>query len=226
MQITRRDFIKVGAAGTGAAAVTSLGFDAQSAIEVKQSLRIAGAKETHSLCPYCAVGCAIVAYTAQDAKDRDARPSLARAHRAPGDDLRAGSGRRRKGPPRGDPSLARGAGDRRALESRRRESGGLPRRRPRRDRRAARCAPRGVRVDSSRPARGGGHVSLRGLGPARDARRPGRLEAGASRRGGGRRDRSARPRRTAPARHPAKPRRGRGPLRSPPGPGLTLQSPS
>ena len=67
MQITRRDFIKVGAAGTGAAAVTSLGFDAQSAIQVKQSLRIAGAKEVHSLCPYCAVGCSIVAYTAQDA---------------------------------------------------------------------------------------------------------------------------------------------------------------
>jgi len=67
MQITRRDFIKVGAAGTGAAAVTSLGFDAQSAIQVKQSLHIAGAKEVHSLCPYCAVGCSIVAYTAQDA---------------------------------------------------------------------------------------------------------------------------------------------------------------
>ena len=33
-------------------------------------LRIAGAKEVHSLCPYCAVGCSIVAYTKQDAKGR------------------------------------------------------------------------------------------------------------------------------------------------------------
>jgi formate dehydrogenase major subunit len=30
---------------------------------VQQDLRISGAKEVRSLCPYCAVGCAIVAYT-------------------------------------------------------------------------------------------------------------------------------------------------------------------
>ena len=35
---------------------------------MKQSLRIAGAKEVHSLCPYCAVGCSMIAYTKQDAK--------------------------------------------------------------------------------------------------------------------------------------------------------------
>ena len=31
--------------------------------KVKQSLRIAGARELHSICPYCAVGCSLVAYT-------------------------------------------------------------------------------------------------------------------------------------------------------------------
>ena len=31
-------------------------------------MRIAGAKEVHSLCPYCAVGCSVVAYTKEDAK--------------------------------------------------------------------------------------------------------------------------------------------------------------
>src|SRR5499427_8643023 len=68
-QITRRDFLKVGAASAGAAAgVTALGFDVGAAVQAKQSLRIAGAKEVHSLCPYCAVGCSIVAYTKQDAK--------------------------------------------------------------------------------------------------------------------------------------------------------------
>ena len=45
-----------------------LGFDLTQAVAAKQELRIAGAKEVHSLCPYCAVGCAIVAYTKQDAK--------------------------------------------------------------------------------------------------------------------------------------------------------------
>ncbi|HZP35490.1 MAG TPA: twin-arginine translocation signal domain-containing protein [Methylomirabilota bacterium] len=69
-EVTRRDFLKVGIAGAGAAGATSLGFDLAAAVEVKQTLRIAGAKEVHSLCPYCAVGCSIVAYTKQDAQGR------------------------------------------------------------------------------------------------------------------------------------------------------------
>src|SRR6185503_16954241 len=67
-ELNRRDFIKLGAAGSGAVGVTSLGFDLSEAVAVKRDLRIAGAKEVHSLCPYCAVGCSIVAYTGQDAK--------------------------------------------------------------------------------------------------------------------------------------------------------------
>src|SRR5690348_18473421 len=31
--------------------------------KVKQSLRISGATESHSVCPYCAVGCSLLAYT-------------------------------------------------------------------------------------------------------------------------------------------------------------------
>jgi formate dehydrogenase major subunit len=64
-KLTRRDFIRTGVMGAGAAGVTGLGFDVAHAVEVKQSLRIAGAKEVHSLCPYCAVGCSMVAYTRQ-----------------------------------------------------------------------------------------------------------------------------------------------------------------
>jgi len=69
-QLTRRDFIKIGSAGTGAIGVTALGFDVAQAVEVKRSLRIAGAKEVHSLCPYCAVGCSLVAFTDQDAQGK------------------------------------------------------------------------------------------------------------------------------------------------------------
>ena len=68
LKITRRDFIRAGAMGAGAAGVTGSGFDVARAVEVKQTLRIAGAKEVHSLCPYCAVGCSLVAYTRQDEK--------------------------------------------------------------------------------------------------------------------------------------------------------------
>src|SRR5262249_11246061 len=65
-EMTRRDFIRAGALGAGAAGVTGLGFDVAHAAEVRQTLRIAGAKEAHSLCPYCAVGCSMVAYTRQN----------------------------------------------------------------------------------------------------------------------------------------------------------------
>ena len=67
-ELSRRNFIMLGAAGTGVASVTALGFDLAEAVTVKRELRIAGAKEVHSLCPYCAVGCSLVAYTKQDAK--------------------------------------------------------------------------------------------------------------------------------------------------------------
>ncbi|HEX2647107.1 MAG TPA: hypothetical protein VHO95_07750 [Candidatus Dormibacteraeota bacterium] len=63
--VTRREFLKVGAAGAGALAGWGLGFDDAYAesTKVKQSLRIAGATEAHTICPYCAVGCSLVAYT-------------------------------------------------------------------------------------------------------------------------------------------------------------------
>ena len=63
--VTRREFLKVGVAGAGTLAVSGLGFDVALAKSnrIKQQLRIEGAKELHSICPYCAVGCALVAYT-------------------------------------------------------------------------------------------------------------------------------------------------------------------
>ena len=61
--ISRRDFLKIGAAGAGGAGISALGFDLAMASQVKQSLRIAGARESHSICPYCAVGCSLIAYT-------------------------------------------------------------------------------------------------------------------------------------------------------------------
>jgi formate dehydrogenase major subunit len=65
--VTRRDILKTGLAGSGALLAAGLGFDVALAesTKVKQNLRIAGAKESHSVCPYCAVGCSLVAYTRQ-----------------------------------------------------------------------------------------------------------------------------------------------------------------
>jgi formate dehydrogenase major subunit len=63
--LTRRELLKRGAAGAGVLAASSLGFDVDvaQATTIKQRLRIEGATVSHSVCPYCAVGCSLLAYT-------------------------------------------------------------------------------------------------------------------------------------------------------------------
>ena len=61
--VTRRGFLKLGAAGAGGVGLSALGFDLAQADLVKQQLRIQGATQSVSVCPYCAVGCSLVAYT-------------------------------------------------------------------------------------------------------------------------------------------------------------------
>ena len=63
MEVTRRQFLKAGAAGAGALGVSALGFDIAQAKQVQQLLRIEGATVSHTVCPYCAVGCSMLAYT-------------------------------------------------------------------------------------------------------------------------------------------------------------------
>jgi formate dehydrogenase major subunit len=68
--VTRRQFLGLGAAGAGVAGVSALGFDLGKAVGVKKSLRIEGATVAHSLCPYCAVGCSLLAYTKKNASGK------------------------------------------------------------------------------------------------------------------------------------------------------------
>ncbi len=65
--LTRRDFLKVAGVSVGTLALSELGFDLAHAYQVRQNLRIAGATQSHSVCPYCAVGCSLVAYTRKEA---------------------------------------------------------------------------------------------------------------------------------------------------------------
>jgi formate dehydrogenase major subunit len=65
-----REVLKGGAASAAVGGLSALGFDVAvaKATTVKQQLRIAGAKVSHSVCPYCAVGCSLLAYTRQNGK--------------------------------------------------------------------------------------------------------------------------------------------------------------
>ena len=65
-ELTRRQLLKAGASSAGLAVVpftNPLGFDLRSAKKIQMDFRLAGAKELKSVCPYCAVGCGLIAYT-------------------------------------------------------------------------------------------------------------------------------------------------------------------
>ena len=55
MELSRRSFLK--GALTGGAVTTAFGFDAGRALAQARELKISRTTETHSICPYCAVGC-------------------------------------------------------------------------------------------------------------------------------------------------------------------------
>ena len=64
-ELTRRQVLKIGAAGAAAGGLSALGFETAvaQATSVKRDLRIGSADVSHSVCPYCAVGCGLLAYT-------------------------------------------------------------------------------------------------------------------------------------------------------------------
>jgi formate dehydrogenase major subunit len=70
MQITRRDFMKISGAAVGGLALGGLGFNLAPVKAHAQMLRIRWAKETTTICPYCAVGCGLIVHTARDGSDK------------------------------------------------------------------------------------------------------------------------------------------------------------
>ena len=64
MDLSRREFFKVGTAG-GAAALL-LGFDARPVLAQAKELKIARTTETRSTCPYCSVSCGVIIHTLGD----------------------------------------------------------------------------------------------------------------------------------------------------------------
>lgn len=63
MNITRRQFIKISGVSVAGIAFGTLGFDLKPIESYAYSLRIMHAKQTATICPYCAVGCGILVHT-------------------------------------------------------------------------------------------------------------------------------------------------------------------
>ena len=93
MEFTRRDFLKISAAGGAGAAWAAFGFDLEPAYAQARELKISRATEVRSVCPYCAVGCSMIAYVsgAGETSSFNTRPYLVHIEGDPDSPINGGS---------------------------------------------------------------------------------------------------------------------------------------
>lgn len=70
MKVNRREFIQITGATAAGFAVTGLGFDLSPVKAHAQMLKTKYAKETTTICPYCAVGCGAIVHTSKKGDGR------------------------------------------------------------------------------------------------------------------------------------------------------------
>jgi formate dehydrogenase major subunit len=70
MKLGRREFIKLSAAASAVTAFAGLGFDLRPSKAHAQLLRIRWAKESTSICCYCAVGCGLLVHASKEGQGR------------------------------------------------------------------------------------------------------------------------------------------------------------
>lgn len=66
MQVTRRQFFRICAAGMGSSSLAALGFAPGEALAEVRTFKLARASETRSTCPYCSVSCGLLVYSLGD----------------------------------------------------------------------------------------------------------------------------------------------------------------
>ena len=84
--VSRRGFVKTGTA----LATTAFGFDLRPAQAAARELKIARTTETHSICPYCAVGCSVVIHTLGD-KAKNVKPTVVHIEGDPSSPINRGT---------------------------------------------------------------------------------------------------------------------------------------
>ncbi len=70
MNVTRREFIQISGATAAGLAVSGLGFDLSPVKSHAQMLKTQYAKETTTICCYCAVGCGAIVHTSKQGDGR------------------------------------------------------------------------------------------------------------------------------------------------------------
>ncbi len=70
MNVTRREFIQITGATAAGLAVSGLGFDLSPVRAHAQMLKTKYAKQTTSICCYCAVGCGVIVHTSKKGDGR------------------------------------------------------------------------------------------------------------------------------------------------------------
>lgn len=63
MPLTRRDFLKASSVGVAASLLTEFGLDVAALAKETVPLRIHKAKQTFTICPFCAVGCGLLVHS-------------------------------------------------------------------------------------------------------------------------------------------------------------------
>jgi formate dehydrogenase major subunit len=67
MKVNRRQFLKISVGTAAGVMALGLGMDLKPVKSYAQTLKIRYAKETTTICPYCAVGCSIIVHTSKGA---------------------------------------------------------------------------------------------------------------------------------------------------------------
>lgn len=66
VRVSRRNFLKLGAAGLGSSSMAMMGFAPEEAIASIRHFKLTGAKVTRNICTYCSVGCGMLLYSRGD----------------------------------------------------------------------------------------------------------------------------------------------------------------
>ncbi len=66
VRVSRRQFLKLGAAGLGASSMAMMGFAPEPAVASIRQFKLNGAKVSRNVCTYCSVGCGMLLYSRGD----------------------------------------------------------------------------------------------------------------------------------------------------------------